>query len=149
MDRTPFMATTALSCAAATPVEMVGSRIQAIFKRLGRMCSSKAIATLRKRPCLRPRSKRSRKIGTRIFSNTSGEASKGQTSRTSSSEEVRNSNVRRWLSYAAFKVTSGHVSNYIAMKFTEDNQRGSVEALRLVRPSILPRFAISSLLAGR
>ncbi|KAF7373634.1 hypothetical protein MSAN_00573800 [Mycena sanguinolenta] len=30
-------------------------------------------------------------------------------------------------------VTSDHVSNYIATKFAEDNQRGSVEALRLLR----------------
>jgi hypothetical protein len=28
---------------------------------------------------------------------------------------------------------SDHVSDYIALKFREDNQRGSVEALRLVR----------------
>ncbi|KAF8192811.1 hypothetical protein K438DRAFT_1969932 [Mycena galopus ATCC 62051] len=30
-------------------------------------------------------------------------------------------------------VTSDHVSNYIALKFAEDNQSGSVEALRLLR----------------
>ncbi|KAK6993107.1 hypothetical protein R3P38DRAFT_117999 [Favolaschia claudopus] len=30
-------------------------------------------------------------------------------------------------------VTSDHVSSYIALKFAEDNQRGSVEALRLLR----------------
>lgn len=41
--------------------------------------------------------------------------------------------VIHWSSCSSRTVTSDHVSDYIALKFREDNHRGSVKALELVR----------------